>query len=113
MALALAHVHSEGIIHRDLKTHNVFLTQGGDLKLVRGWGAAQAAERKGCLRRAARAGARRPPRPNRPPSSPHSRHPPSSPCTNNRQIHADQNLTHAQIPKIQNPQKNFTKNTTR
>lgn len=30
---ALQHVHSQWVLHRDLKTHNVFLTSSGDLKL--------------------------------------------------------------------------------
>ena len=33
MALALKHVHHKKILHRDLKTQNIFLTSNGDVKI--------------------------------------------------------------------------------
>jgi NIMA (never in mitosis gene a)-related kinase len=33
MALALKHIHSRRILHRDLKTQNIFLTSKGDVKI--------------------------------------------------------------------------------
>lgn len=33
IAFALSHVHSKSIVHRDLKTNNVFLTSAGILKV--------------------------------------------------------------------------------
>jgi len=33
LCLALKHMHDRKILHRDLKTHNVFLTATGDVKL--------------------------------------------------------------------------------
>lgn len=35
MALALKHVHDRKILHRDLKTQNIFLSAKGDIKI--GW----------------------------------------------------------------------------
>lgn len=33
MALALKHVHDRKILHRDLKTQNIFLTSKGEIKI--------------------------------------------------------------------------------
>ncbi len=33
MALALKHVHQHKILHRDLKTQNIFMTSKGDIKI--------------------------------------------------------------------------------
>ena len=33
LALALHHVHERGVLHRDLKTHNVFISAAGHVKL--------------------------------------------------------------------------------
>lgn len=33
MLLALQHVHSQDVLHRDLKTQNIFLTKEGYIKL--------------------------------------------------------------------------------
>ena len=33
IALALKHVHDRKILHRDIKTQNIFLTSNGDIKL--------------------------------------------------------------------------------
>lgn len=33
VCLALEHIHSQGILHRDLKTNNIFLSSGGLVKL--------------------------------------------------------------------------------
>jgi len=33
MCLAIKHVHDRKIIHRDIKTQNVFMTKGGDIQL--------------------------------------------------------------------------------
>ena len=33
MALAIKHIHDRKILHRDLKTQNIFMTQSGSIKI--------------------------------------------------------------------------------
>ena len=33
MALAIKHIHDRKILHRDLKTQNIFMTQSGQIKI--------------------------------------------------------------------------------
>jgi NIMA (never in mitosis gene a)-related kinase len=33
MALAIKHIHDKKILHRDLKTQNIFMTQSGQIKI--------------------------------------------------------------------------------
>lgn len=33
MALAIKHIHDRKILHRDLKTQNIFMTQQGEIKI--------------------------------------------------------------------------------